>query len=205
MRTKILAAALCALALPACSTIGRLAPEPEAAATAIREGEYRLDPDHAALLFKVKHFGLSTVVGRFNDFDASLSFDEEDPSAATLEAVIEVGSLDVASEEFAEVLLSGNWLNAETHPQASFRSTAIEVTGETTGRLTGDLTLNGVTAPVTLDVVFNGGVRNILTQRYTLGFEATGAFDRADFGIDRFGGMVGDEVVLELHVEFQRQ
>ena len=75
-----------------------------------------------------------------------------------------------------------------------FRSTAIEVTGEKTGRITGDLTLHGVTRPVTLDVTFNGGANSLITGRYTLGFAATGAIKRSEFGISNLVPAVGDEV-----------
>ena len=97
------------------------------------------------------------------------------------------------------------WFDATTFPQAVFRSTAIDMTGENTGRVTGDLTLHGVTRPVILDVTFNGGATDLITGRYTLGFAATGTFKRSEFGVNDYIPAVGDEVQLEIYAEFQRQ
>ena len=174
-------------------------------AAALRAGEYRLDPAHASLLFKVDHLGLSTYVGRFNSFEATLDFDETDPSAARLDVRVDVASLDVNDADFSATLTGPDWLNAAGHPQAQFTSTRIVVSGENTGVATGDLTLNGVTRPASLAITFRGGARNRLTGRYTLGFDGAMTLDRTAFGIDRFVGAVGTDVTLEFHGEFQRQ
>ncbi len=197
-------ASICAtVALSGCASL--LVREPQADPQAIRAGAYALDEAHAAVLFKVTHLGLSTFVGRFERLEASLDFDETDPTGATLEAIIDMTSLDVANDDFAETLMGSGWFDAETYPQAVFRSTRIEKTSETTGKVHGDLTLRGVTKPMTLDVTFNGGARNLLTTRYTLGFSASGTIDRTEFGLDRVAGFVGSDVVLEIHAEFARQ
>lgn len=182
-----------------------LTPDVRADPTTLRDGAYDLDPAHATLLFKVNHLGFSQYVGRFNAFEASLDFEAAAPEAAKLQVVVDMNSLDVNNPSFGETLMGAGWFNAESFPQAVFTSTSIEVTGEATGRVTGDLTLGGVTAPVTLDVTFNGGARNPLTQRYTVGFMASGAFNRSTFGISNFIGPVGDEVELEIHAEFLRR
>ena len=136
---------------------------------------------------------------------ASLDFDAENPSGASLEAIIDISSLDVANDDFAETLTGPGWFDAGRHPEAIFRSTEITVTGETTGTVTGDFTLKGVTQPVTLDVTFNGGDNDPLRGGYAIGFSATGSFNRSEFGVDRFLGPVSDEVEIEIEAEFVRR
>lgn len=171
----------------------------------LRGGEYTLDKEHATLLWKIDHLGFSRYIGRFNDFDASLDFDAENVENSSLEVIIETASIDVNNEAFAEDLRGSDWFDVENFPQAVFRTTSlVETVDETTFIFEGDLTLLGNTGPVTMTVNFNGGGRNFLTRRYTLGFSATAEFQRSDFGLDNmvaFG--VGDNIQIEVHVEFQ--
>lgn len=200
-------AAACVFAASCASTLAPLvAPQVNTDATALREGAYELDPDHAALIFRVDHLGFSDFVGRFEIFDAVLDFDPENPQVARIEAIIDVGSLDIANDEFAETLTSGQWLDAANFPQARFLSTGMEITGASTGLVTGELTLHGVTAPMQLAVTFNGGSRDRLRGgAYIVGFSAKGAFDRTAFGVDRFSGVVGDMISIEIEAEFIRR
>jgi polyisoprenoid-binding protein YceI len=182
-----------------------LTPDFNTDVTELRSGAYVLDPEHATLLWKINHLGFSTFIGRFNDFDASLDFDPENIENSSLEVVINVAGLDINNEAFSEELLGSNWFDAETFPQVVYRSTSlVETVDEDTFLFEGDLTLKGVTAPVQLEINFNGGGRNFLTRSYTMGFSAGGKFMRSDFGLDRFTSFgVGDEIELEIHVEFQ--
>lgn len=192
------------LAAAGCASL--LKPEVSAEPAALRAGQYELDPDHAALIFKVGHLGFSQFVGRFEEFDASLDFEEADPASARVEAIIDVTSLDVADDEFAATLTGPGWFDAETFPKAAFRSTAIEITGADEGVVAGDLTLRGVTQPVELNVVFNGGGRDRLRGgAYVVGFSVSGTISRSAFGVDRFEGLVGDDVRLEIEAEFLRR
>jgi len=191
------------LALAAC---GHLIPraQEDVAAADLPEGRYRLDPEHAALLFRLDHLGFSKLVGRFNRFDASLDFDPERPEASRLNVLVDVASLDLGLPEFEAELRGPDWFDVERYPEARFASTAVEVTGERTARIVGDLTLHGETKPVTLEVTFNGAGESLLTGRYTLGFAARGTLERSAFGLGAFAPAVGDVVELEIHAEFQR-
>lgn len=180
-------------------------PDVTTARVELEGGAFRLDPTHAAVIFRINHLGYADYIGRFEMLDASLDFDPERPEASSLTATIEIASLDIANDDFAATLIGPDWFDAEAHPQAVFRSTAIEVTGENTGRITGDLTLKGVTAPVMLDVTFNGGGDDRLRGAYVVGFSAKGEFDRTDFGVDRFSGLITDMVRIEIEAEFLRQ
>lgn len=180
-------------------------PSVEQDAAALRGGQYALDPAHAALLFRIDHLGFSEFVGRFEVFEASLDFDETRPSDAKVEALIDMTSLDIANDDFAETLMGPGWFDAGAFPNARFESTAITVTGDTTGEMAGNLTLNGVTKQVMLDVVFNGGGRDRLRGAYVVGFSAKGRISRAAFGVDRFSGIIADAVEIEIQAEFLRR
>jgi polyisoprenoid-binding protein YceI len=171
---------------------------------ALPAGAYRLDPEHASLLVKIDHLGFSQLVGRFDRFDATLDFASEDPAASRLSAEIDAASIDFNLPKFEDDLRGSDWFDVARYPEARFTSREIEVAGENTGRVTGDLTLHGVTRPVALDVTFNGAGDSLVTGRYTLGFAATGTLSRSAFGLGAYAPAVGDEVTLEIHAEFQR-
>jgi len=196
----LLAAAGCASVLaPA------LKPNVSAEATALRAGAYKLDTAHAAVLFGIDHLGFSTFTGRFERFDAALDFDADNPQAARIDAVIDMTSLDIANDEFAATLMGPDWFDAGAFPEATFRSSAITLTGDNTGEMTGEMTLHGVTAPATFAVTFNGGGRDRLRSAYIVGFSAHGVIDRTDFGVSRFHGLITDKVEITIEAEFIKQ
>ncbi len=204
--TRTLALAACLIAGGCASVLApALKPNVSTEAAALREGTYALDTDHAALLFKIDHLGFSAFAGRFERFDVSLDFDPENPRAARIEAIIDMTSLDIANDAFATELMGPKWFDAENHPETVFRSTGINVTGENTGTMTGDLTLHGITLPATLDIVFNGGGNDRLRSAYVVGFSATTTINRSAFGVDRFSGLITEEVSIEIEAEFIRK
>lgn len=193
---------LCSTALMSCDRL--LTPDFNTDVSQLRGGQYTLDTDHAALLFKINHLGFSTFIGRFTAFDASLDFDPENIEASSVEVIVDMSSLDVNLPEFEEELLGPNWFDAAQFPQAIYRTTSFVGNNGNDYEFAGELTLHGVTAPLNIVVTFNGGGRNFLTRSYTLGFQASANFLRSDFGVDRFTNFgVGDEIELEIHVEFQ--
>ena len=174
-------------------------------------GAYRLDKTHASVVFKVSHLGFSNYTASFADFDARLNFDPARPELTTLEATIDPRSLTLPAPPagFKDELVGPQWLDAAQYPAITFKSTRVEVTGANTARVTGDFTLHGVTKPVVLDVTFNGGYEgHPMDPNARIGFSATGAFKRSDFGI-AYGVPapgttmgVGDEVFVEIETEF---
>ncbi len=191
------------LALGGCASVVR--PNYRTELAELRPGQYTLDPTHAYLLFKADHLGLSKVVGRFDDVDASLDFDPEDIGALRLEGVVSVASIDTGDEELDRRLSGDDWLDAAGHPEARFVTTRVEPGEDGAFTVVGDFSLRGVTREIRLDARFGGGADNLLTGRYTLGFEATGEISRSAYGIDSLGALVGDVVELEIHAEFQRE
>ena len=167
-------------------------------------GVYLTDKNHRYIVFSYLHQGYSRPYIRFDDWTGTLNWNAENPAASSIEVVIEIASIDSGVTEFDGHLTSPDFFDAATHPQATFRSTSIETTGANTGRITGDLTIKGVTKPVTLDVVFNkADVGRDGSPK--LGFSAKGAIKRSDFGVDRYVPFVGDEIELIIETEFDKQ
>lgn len=174
-------------------------------------GVYRLDKTHSTVVFKVSHLGFSNYTAAFAAFDASLTFDPAKPELTTLEATIDPRSLTLPAPPagFKDELVGPQWLDAARYRAITFRSTKVEVTGANTARVTGDFSLHGVTKPVVLEVVFNGGYEgHPMDPNARIGFSATGVFKRSDFGV-AYGVPapgttmgVGDEVSVEIETEF---
>jgi len=172
--------------------------------TKLRPGNYALDKTHAYVNFQIGHLGLSKVVGRFNTVDASLEFDPTNIAAMKINGVIEAGSIDVNNEDLEDTLRGEYWFATDRYPQVTFDSTAVALGSEGELQVSGELTILGVTKPITLIGKFNGGADNLLTRKYTLGFEGSATISRAAFGMDAFEGIIADNVDIEIHAEFQR-
>jgi len=172
-------------------------------------GRYVLDPTHASVLWRVSHLGLSQYTGRFNRIAAELDFVAETPERSSLTVQIETASIDTGYNALgleknfdAEV---ADALGAGAHPTIRFVSTGIARTGPATGQLNGDLTLNGITRPVALDVTFYGAKTDPFARKPRLGFAARGKIDRTQWGVDRWAAVgIGKEVELVIEAEFLR-
>lgn len=171
----------------------------------LQSGKYLLDKSHASVTFKVKHLGFSYYTGRFNDIDATLTLDGSAPEKSTLEVTVKPGSVDTNNQTLEEKLKKEDAFNVEKFPVATFTSTSIVKTSETRGKVTGNLTLLGVTKPVELEVSLNGKGTNPFIKKETVGFSATGTIKRSDFGMTVWDKAVGDEVKLLIEVEFNRE
>lgn len=170
----------------------------------IPSGTYETEKNHTALFFEISHFGLSAYIGSFDTLDAKLTFDNADPTLSTVEATIDPASVDTRVTKLNEHLKDADFFDVANFPQATFKSTKVEKTGDTTGKITGDLTLHGVTKQVTLDVTFNGGAPNPFSKQFTLGFSGRTVIKRSDFGISAFLPKVGDTVALRIEAEFAK-
>ncbi len=170
----------------------------------LKAGQYSLDKSHATVLFKVQHLGLSTYVGRFNEFDATLEFDPQNIQAAKLEAIIEMASLDINDDDLEKDLMGRSWFDQKSYPQARFTTISVTPITDNSFTFTGELDWRGVKKPIDMTVTFNGGANNILTGKYTLGFSAKGSFKRAEFGMNDFIPLVGNEINIEAFAEFQK-
>ena len=119
-----------------------------------------------------------------------------------MNAVVDMTSLDIANPEFAEQLMGLDWFDAGTYPQASFKTYGLKVTGENEADISGDLTLKGKTQAVIIKARLNGSAYDRLRGADVVGFSATLPIKRSDFGVDRFSGLITEDVLIEIEAEF---
>ncbi|CEA03615.1 YceI-like family protein [Pseudomonas saudimassiliensis] len=168
--------------------------------------EYAIDKEgqHAFINFKTGHMGFSMLHGRFNDFDGTFSWDAAKPENSKVNVTINTASVDSNHAERDKHLRSDDFLNVDKHPQATFVSTGVEVTGKNTAKVTGDFTLNGVTKPVVIDARFIGEGEDPWGG-YRAGFEGTTSIKLADYDISMDLGPASAVVELDLTIEGIRQ
>jgi polyisoprenoid-binding protein YceI len=161
------------------------------------------DESHTRITFEVTHLGFSTMPGIFRDFDVDFRFDPESPADSSLKVTIDAASIDMFHDELNEHLRNEDFFDVANHPRLTFVSTTVTPTGEDTATVTGDLTLLGVTQPVTFDVTLNDlGPHPFDPERTVAGFDAVGALDRTAFGMDYAAPAVGAEILFRLTGEF---
>lgn len=167
---------------------------------------YDLDTSHSQIVFNYDHLGFSTTYGMFGDITGVINFDAEDPAASSVEATFPVASLMTGFAGRDEHFLSGDFFGSEAAaPEVTFVSTGIEVTGDTTALITGDLTLNGVTQSVVLDTTLNQQGTHPMENKPWLGFNATTTLVRSDYGLGMFAPAVSDEVEVIISIEAMPQ
>ena len=152
----------------------------------VRAGSYRLEPLHTQIGFSISHFGFSHYAGLFSGASGTLSLDPNSVSISKLDISIPVQSIQTTVPQLTEELKGDKWFDTTQFPDATFVSTRITKTGADTATITGDLTLHGVTRPVTLQAHLVGSGANPLDKSFTVGFEATGVIERSDFGIKQY-------------------
>lgn len=168
-------------------------------------GQYELDPYHWSITFDVDHFKYSRFTMRLDRATAKLDWNEGGLDRSSVAATIDAASVDTHVPLLDKLVQGADMFDVARYPQIRFVSTRFERTGEARGTLTGDLTIHGITQPVTLDVTFNGFAPNPLTKQDTLGFSADGRFSRARFGLSTWFPAVGDEIDVRIQAEFVRQ
>ncbi len=171
----------------------------------VRAGTYKLDASHGKITYRINHLGFSTYVGQFANVDATLTLDPANPSASTLTATVPVSGHDNTSEGLKTHLASADFFDAAQFPTITFVATSITVDSDdpTEADVVGDLTIKGVTKPVTLEVDFNqaGTVRG----KYVVGFDGETTIKRSEFGMTYGLPAIGDEVELHIEGEFVAQ
>jgi polyisoprenoid-binding protein YceI len=167
-------------------------------------GTWTIDQAHSSIVAVATHMMVAKTRGHFGSFSGTLHVGET-PQESWVEVTIDAATIDTGVEMRDNHLRSADFLDVETHPTITFRSTQLEVTGDDTFRLHGDLTIRGVTRPVVLEVEYQGMVGDSKGSR--AGFSATGEIDRESFGmtwnkaIESGGVMVGRRLKVELEVE----
>ena len=172
------------------------------ASAALAEAEkYTLDASHSQIVFSYDHLGFSTTWGMFSGFEGEIMFDQANPAASSVSVSMPVKSMLTGWEGRFQHFMSKDFFDASDDEMVSSASTGIEVTGETTAKITGDLTLNGVTKPVVLDAVLNKTGDHPMANKPWAGFSATTSVLRSDFGLGMFAPYVSDEVAIQISIE----
>ncbi len=182
-----------------------LAPLANAASTDLKtipSGAYVLDTNHASIVFRILHLGFANYTGRFNKFSAKLDFNTAMPEASKLEVTIDPNSVDTNNDKLQSELRDVKYFNISKFPEWTFVAKKIERTGPTTGKITGDFTMLGVTHSLTLDTTLIGGGEHPMMKTPTIGFSATGLLKRSDYGLTAGIPFVGDEVSFQIDAEF---
>ena len=170
---------------------------------------YALDKGHTEIQFFWDHAGVSEQSGEFAEFDGELTFDPDDPTKSSLMVTIPSASIATGVKALDDHLKSKDFFEVETYPTITFKSTGVAQTGKGTGNVTGDLTIHGVTKPVTLDVqlVHQGehplGAFIDYYKGQWLGFYATGTILRSDFDVGRFAPLTSDRITLRISTELK--
>ncbi|WP_370228556.1 YceI family protein [Cognatishimia sp.] len=174
-----------------------------AAATAsFAEAEaYSLDPSHSQIVFSYNHLGFSTTYGMFSGFEGDIQFDQENPANSSVSVSMPVRSMLTGWEARFGHFMSPDFFDASEDEMVSFVSTGIEVTGENTALITGDLTLNDVTKSIVLDAKLNQAMVHPMAGVPFAGFDATAEILRTDFNLGQFAPFVSDEVQVVISIE----
>ncbi|MFF4244828.1 YceI family protein [Streptomyces sp. NPDC001822] len=158
-------------------------------------GDWVIDSTHSEIGFSLKYAKVTTMRGRFTEYDGRLHLDAATPSASTAEVVIKIASIDTALAGRDEHLLNGDFFAVEEFPEMTFRSTGAEQVDEDTFRMNGDLTIKGVSRPVALDLTLNGEVVDPMgTVR--VGFEGSATINRSDWGLTYNAALEGGGVLI---------
>ncbi|AUC51919.1 hypothetical protein CDO87_01335 [Sagittula sp. P11] len=162
---------------------------------------WTLDPSHSQIVFTYNHLGYSTGTGMFSGFEGTIDWDAEDPAASSVSVSFPVMSMLTGWEARFEHFMSPDFFDASEDEMVTFESTSIEVTGEDTALITGDLTLNGVTKEVVLDAKLNQQMDHPMEGKPWAGFDATTTLVRSDYNVGAFAPYVSDEVEVSISIE----
>ena len=161
---------------------------------------YVLEKPHTQIIFGTKHLGFTTSYGRFHEFDGGFTFDRANPENSSAEATIQTASIDMGTKPWDDHMKNQDFFHVTKFPTMTFKSTNIEMTGENTANITGNLTILEKTHPVTLATTLNHSGEQPFDKKYHAGFSATGTLNRTDWGMD-YGVAVGVGDVVELIIE----
>tara|TARA_R110000850_G_scaffold45307_1_gene114519 strand:- start:394 stop:969 length:576 start_codon:yes stop_codon:yes gene_type:complete len=171
------------------------------ATSAFAAEKYVLDASHSQIVFTYNHLGFSTTTSMYSGFDGEIMMDAEAPANSSVSVSFPVMDLITGWQARSDHFMSEDFFGAAEGDMVTFESTGIEVTGEDTGLITGDLTMNGVTKSVVLDAKLNQMGDHPMANKPWAGFDATASVLRSDFNLGKFAPFVGDEVQINISVE----
>ena len=161
---------------------------------------YKLDPDHTAVIFRIKHLGVAYVYGRFSGPTGLFVLDESSPANSSIEIQVDAKNVDTAVGKRDNHLKSPDFFDAGEHPLIKFKSTSVKKSGPESYEVSGNLTLLGKTQPITVKALQTGNGKDPWGN-FRQGFETSFTIKRSDFGMDFMMGVAGDDVLLTVSVE----
>jgi polyisoprenoid-binding protein YceI len=173
--------------------------------SAVMGGTYAVEPGHTQIVFKINHMGFSNYYGNFSGASGMLRLDPKNAAIDSLAVTVPVDSVSTTSTKLNEELKAPDWFDAGKYPTMSFRSHHVTVTAPGRALVEGELTLHGVTRPVTLEARLVGSGANPMSKVATVGFEVSGHIKRSDFGVTKYVPLVSDEVELMISGAFERK
>lgn len=162
---------------------------------------YKFDPNHTSVIWSASHFGHSNPHGIFSNIEGTLVIDEAAPENSKVDVTVPVDKIATGIAKFDDHLKGKDFFNVAEFATATFVSTKVEKTGDKTAKVTGDLTLLGVTKPLTLDVTLNQKAPNPMNKKETVGFSGTGVIKRSEYGIKYALPNVSDDVKIQIEAE----
>jgi len=162
---------------------------------------YKIDPNHTQVTATWSHFGFSHPFANFGQADGAIVYDAQNVGASKVNVTLPLAGLDSTIPDLDKHLRSADFFDAEKYPTITFASTKVEAAGEKKLRVTGDLTVHGVTRPAVLDVSINGAGPHPMTKREAVGFDATTTLKRSDFGVAAYVPNVSDEIQIRITTE----
>lgn len=162
---------------------------------------YTIDPNHSQVRFGWTHFEFSNIEARFNDVAGTFTYDPENVAASSVEATIGIASVDSGVAKLDEHLQSPDFFDTAKFGTATYKSTAVSESGSGKLKVDGELTVHGVTRPVSLDVTINKIGPHGMTKKPSAGFDATTSLKRSDFGVGLYAPNVSDEIRIEITIE----
>ncbi|WP_297427761.1 YceI family protein [uncultured Acinetobacter sp.] len=162
---------------------------------------YTIDPTHTATVFTWDHFGFSTPSGNFTDIQGKITVDNDKPEKSSVQVTIPLSSINTNVKVLDDHLLKADFFDAEKYPTITFKSTKVETRDKKNYKITGDLTIKGITKPVVLDAVLNKQAEHPMAKVPAIGFNATTSFDRSAFGVGAYVPNVGDKITVNITTE----
>ncbi|QNP41557.1 YceI family protein [Lysobacter terrestris] len=162
---------------------------------------YKIDPNHTDVIAGWNHFGFANPTARFGQVDGVIVYDAADVAKSSVKVTIPLSGIDSGVPDLDEHLRSADFFDAATYPTITFTSTKAEAAGDNKLRVSGDLTVHGVTKPVVLDVTLNKAGEHPLGKRAAVGFDASTTIKRSEFGVNKYVPNVSDEITIRITTE----
>ncbi|GAA5561903.1 protein YceI [Acinetobacter schindleri] len=163
--------------------------------------DYKIDPTHTATVFSWNHFGFSTPSANFSDIQGVIKVDNAKPANSSVDVTIPLSSVNTNVPALDKEFQQEAWFNAAKYPNITFKSTKVETKDKKHLKITGDLTVKGVTKPVVLDAVLNKQGEHPMAKVPAIGFNATTSFNRSEFGLGSYVPNVGDKITVNITTE----